>query len=68
VGSDETSMSANSSPEGATYLSPGRKSGVEETKDNSALPKALAGEHSSQAIPKEILAAFVRAGQPAAPS
>jgi hypothetical protein len=33
VGSDETSMSANSSPEGATYLSPGRKSGVEETKD-----------------------------------
>jgi hypothetical protein len=52
-----------SAPEGAAYISPGRKSGVSETKDNSTLPKAIAGERSSQATQENAFRQFVRAGQ-----
>ena len=50
VGIDETPQAANSSPVGTADNSPGRKSGVNEKKEtNSTLPKAVAGERSSQA-------------------
>jgi predicted helicase len=50
VGNDGTSKSASASPVGAAYDSPGRKSGVDEKKENnSTLPKAVAVERSSQA-------------------
>jgi predicted helicase len=50
VGNDVPLPSAISSPEGAEYDSPGRKSGVDEKKEtNSTLPKAVAVERSSQA-------------------
>ncbi len=39
----------DASPGGATDNSPGRKSGVNENKDSSTLPKAVAAERSSQA-------------------
>jgi predicted helicase len=50
VGNDVTPSSASSSPGGAADNSPGRKSGVETKKENnSTLPKAVAGERSSEA-------------------
>jgi predicted helicase len=68
VGSDETSKPENSSPVGAADNSPGRKSGVNAKKEtNSTLPKAVAGERSSQATGAttvlEVFRAFVKAGQ-----
>jgi hypothetical protein len=55
-------VSANSSRLAAVYDSPGRKSGVDKKKENnSALPKAVAGEQGSEAT--QIFRAFVKAGQ-----
>jgi hypothetical protein len=54
--------STNSSRAAAAYESSGRKSGVDKKKENnSALPKAVAGEHSSKAT--QTFHAFVKAGQ-----
>lgn len=61
VGSDEAPNPAGPSPGGAADNSPGRKSGVDQKEDSSTLPKAIAGERSSQAI--QIFRAFVKAGQ-----
>ena len=62
VSNDETWPPADSSPEGATEYSPGRKSGVDNKKENtSTLPKAVAGERSSEAT--QTFRAFVKAGQ-----
>ena len=68
LGSDEASAFANSSPGGAAEYSPGRKSGVVAKKENnSTLPKAVAGERSSQATGSAtataVFRAFVKAGQ-----
>jgi hypothetical protein len=50
AGNAETSRSPKSSPAGAADDSPGRKSGVDQKKEtDSTLPKAVAGERSSQA-------------------
>ena len=75
-GNDKTSPSANPSPGGAADNSPepalslskGRKSGVNEKKENnSTLPKAVVGERSSQATGTitnlATFRAFVQAGQ-----
>jgi Type ISP C-terminal specificity domain len=67
-GSDEAPPSANLSPGGAADNSPGRKSGVDQTKENNTtLPKAVAGERSSQATgittDLALFHAFVKAGQ-----
>jgi predicted helicase len=68
VGNDEAQQPANPSPVGAAYSSPGRKSGVNEKKENnSTLPKAVAAERTSQATGATtnlaLFHAFAKAGQ-----